>query len=400
MTALQRSIFEGVTVIDLGQVYNGPYCALLLAQMGAEVIKIEPIGGEPVRWRREGQETYPYLLLNAGKKGMCIDLKKSAGREIFLRLVEWSDVLIENFSLGAMERLGLAADELLTVNPRLVIASGKGFGRTGPNCRLPAMDLTVQAMTGLIACTGFEDGPPVKAGAAVADFMGGIHLMAGVAAALYDRERTGAGQIVEVSMQEALLPALTSNIAGYYESEGRLPQRTGNRHGGLAVAPYNVYEADDGWVAIFGVTGAHWKRIVGVMNRPDLLDDAELLTTPGRARRMDEVDAVVGSWASSRSVGEIVQLLGDADVPCAPVKTLADVVSDEHLRERGMLYELEHPTMGVVPAYGPPIRYSRSRTVGGTPSPLLGQHTREVLGERLSLSEAELDELERGGVIA
>lgn len=391
---------DGLLVLDLGQIYNAPYCGLLLAHLGAEVVKLESPLGDPTRWRTAGQENYPFLMLNGNKKGLQLDLKSPRGRAVFLRLVAKADVVLENFSPGAMDRLGLGYDVLAEANPGIIFASSKGFGNDGPYRDYPAMDITVQAMTGVMEINGFPENPPVKAGIAAADFSGGVHLLAAVLAALYQRARTGLGQRVEVSMQDALLPTLTSNLGGYFSSGGSLPERTGNKHGGLSVCPYNVYRSADGWISILCVTDRHWQQLCALMNRPDLAAKAELTDTVGRSRHMDEVDSHVEAWTSTRGKDEAFRRLREAGVPAAPLLHLHEVVRDSHLRHRGMLRTVAHPTMGEVTVFGTPLRLSASEPVSATPSPLHGQHSREVLRHYLELSETDLDELAEAGVIS
>lgn len=390
---------DGLLVLDLGQIYNGPYCGMLLAHLGAEVIKVESPAGDPTRWRAAGEESYPFLLLNGNKHGLRLDLKDPAGKALFLRLAARADIVLENFGPGVIDRLGLGHDVLSEVNPRIILASGKGFGNDGPYRDYPAMDITIQAMTGVMEINGFLENPPVKAGIAAADFAGGTHLLAAILAALYQRERTGHGQHVEVSMQDALLPTLTSNLGGYYSSGGTLPERTGNRHGGLSVCPYNVYPATDGWVSILCVTDRHWERFCAVMDRPDLWDRTELHTTVGRAANMDEIDELVGAWTAALPKAEVFRLLSEAGIPAAPLLRLAEVADDPHLRHRGMLREVEHPTMGTITTFGTPLRLSESEPVASAPAPLHGQHSRDVLRRHLDLTDAELDRLTADQVI-
>ncbi|HEX8968858.1 MAG TPA: CoA transferase [Chloroflexota bacterium] len=392
-------VLHGITVLELGQIYNVPYCALLLAHLGADVIKIEPPRGEPARHRAGGQDATPFVMLNSGKRGVCIDLKTAAGRELFLRLVARADVVVENYRAGTLERLGLGSAVLRSVNPRLIVASGRGFSSRGPRGSLAAMDLTVQAMTGVMASTGFADQPPVKAGPAIADFLGGVHLLAAILAALLQRERTGTGQQVEVAMQDALLPALASNLSALMDSRGSLPERTGNRHGGLALCPYNTYPARDGWVAIFCATDRQWLSLCRVLERPDLVEDPALRTNPGRAQRMAEIDAIVGDWTSARTREESLAVLGAAGIPAAPVLALGELVDDPQIEASGMLRSVDHPRRGPVRVFGNPLNLSDSPHQALAPAPGLGEHTRAVLRERLGLSEAEIDDLAAQGAI-
>jgi formyl-CoA transferase len=396
---MTRLALDGVTVLELGQIYNVPYCALLLAHMGAEVIKIEPPTGEPARHRAGGQDATPFVMLNSGKQGVCLNLKSPTGREVFLKLVAGADVVVENYRAGTLERLGLGYHVLERVNPRVILASGRGFSSRGPHRALAAMDLTVQAMTGVMAATGFADQPPVKAGPAIADFLGGVHLLAAILAALLQRERTGHGQQVEVAMQDALLPALASNLSALLDNQGRLPERTGNRHGGLALCPYNTYPAQDGWVAIFCATDRQWLSLCEVLDRADLRDDPGLQTNPGRAARMPEIDAIVGEWTSSRSREASLAVLGRVGIPAAPVLAVSEVLDHPQVVASGMLRNIEHPRRGRMRVFGNPINLSNSPQRQLTPAPALGEHTRDVLRQRLGLSDADLERLAAEGAI-
>jgi formyl-CoA transferase len=394
-----RPALDGVTVLELGQIYNVPYCALLLAQLGAQVIKVEPPGGEPARHRVGGQDATPFIMLNSGKQGICLNLKSPAGRDTFLRLVSTADVVVENYRAGTLDRLGLSYSVLHATNPRLIVASGRGFSRKGPHASLAAMDLTVQAMTGVMSATGFPDQPPVKAGPAIADFLGGVHLLSAIVAALYQRERTGEGQQVEVAMQDALLPSLASNLSALVDSEGALPERTGNRHGGLALCPYNTYPARDGWVAIFCATDRQWLALCDVLQRADLQADPSLRTNPGRASRMGEIDAIVGEWTRSRTRAECQTALGAAGIPTAPVNALSEIVNDPQVAASGMLRTIQHPRRGSMRVFGNPLSLSASPQPPLAAAPGLGEHTRSVLRERLGLTEADLVDLAAQGAI-
>ncbi len=291
---------QGVVVLDLGQIYCGPYCGFLLARLGAEVIKVEPPSGELTRHRSApGVEPVALTLLNTNKAGIRLDLKTAEGKAILRSLVARADILVETFAAGVMERLGVGYDELKLVNPRLIYASATGFGREGPYSKMSAMDLTVQAMTGVLDSNGFAEAPPVKAGVAVADFAGGTHLAAGIMAALFQRTTTGLGQRVEVSMQDAVLPYLTSNISGYLTAGPSHPARTGNQHGSLSVSPYNVYPAADGFVAILCAADRHWRRLCDLMGCHDLANDPRFVAMTARAQHNDEVDVLVTSWAQT-----------------------------------------------------------------------------------------------------
>jgi formyl-CoA transferase len=387
-------------VLDLGQVYNGPYCGLLLGFMGARVIKIEPPEGDVVRRRKRNVEPYPLVMLNSNKESVVLDLKHQKGKALFLRLVEKADVLVENFAAGVMDRLGLGWETLRVSNPRLVYGVGTGFGLTGPYRDLPAMDLTIQAMSGIMNATGFPDRPPVKAGPAVSDFLAGVHLCSGILGALLQRERTGQGQLVEVAMLEASIMALASAVGALMDADGGVPERTGNRHPALAIAPYNVYSTNDGYVAIFTASERHWHSIARVLGREDLLTDPAYASTPARAARMAEIDAMVEAWTKEQSKDAVMAELTRAHVPCAPVRTAREVVNDPHLYERGVWVDVLHPRRGKTRVPISPIRlHGSGPSAVARPAPLLGQDTDRVLAELLGLSADELAKLHAEGVI-
>lgn len=392
----RRGPLAGLTVVDLGQIYNGPYATFLMAMAGAEVIKVEPVGGENLRRRAEvGGAALPFAMLNSNKKFVTLDLKKPAGREVFLRMVAKADVLVENFSVGAMDRLGLGYAALAELNPRLVYACGSGYGRSGPMKDYPAMDIAVQAMSGLMSINGFEDRPPVKVGPAVADFMGGVHLYAGITTALVERASTGRGQLVEVSMMESVYPSLASNLGLYYASQGQIAARTGNRHGGMAESPYNVYATSDGFIAIVASSDAQWTRLLAAIGRSELIGDARYATLKERVQRMDEVDALVEGFTRTRTRNEAFATLIGAKVTCAPVRDIGEVVNDAHLLERGSIRWVDHPLYGRMPLPRSPLRLSGTTQPEIEPSGEAGRDNAHVYGQWLGLGEAGVAELKR-----
>jgi crotonobetainyl-CoA:carnitine CoA-transferase CaiB-like acyl-CoA transferase len=396
---MQKGVLDGIDVLDLGQIYNGPYCSMILSYLGANVIKVERPGGEPLRARvEEGEEPAALVMLNSNKRGVTLDLKHEEGKEMLKDLAEKADVLVENFSTGTMESLGLGYETLSELNPELVYAHGSGYGEEGPYRNYPAMDLTIQAIGGVMDVTGFPDGPPTKAGVAIGDFMGGIHLATGVVSALFHRERTGEGQFVEVSMHDAIYPSLMSPLAAHFE-EKDTPSRTGNRHSGLAQAPYNVYEVDDGHIAVFCVRTKHWHSLLEVIDREDLRDDPRFETNVKRAENIDTVDSIIQGHFHGHKRDELVETLLENGVPCGPVRTLEEVVDDPHLKEREMITEIEHPEFGQITVPGQPIRLSQADLPDIEPSPTKGEDNRDVYREYLNLSAAELDRLEDNGVI-
>ena len=395
-----RYPLEGVTVVDLGQIYNGPYCTFLMAMAGARIIKIEAKGGENLRRRSVvGGAALPFAMLNSNKTFATLNLKTARGRELLCAMVKKGDVLVENFAPGAMERLGVGYDTLRQLNPRLIYGSGSGFGLSGPNMRYPAMDLTVQAIAGIMNVTGYADRPPVKAGPAMCDFFGGVHLYGAIMTALYEREKTGVGRLVEVSMQEAVYASLASNLGLHHSMGNSVPPRTGNRHGGLAEAPYNVYPTSDGHIAIICVSELHWKALLKAMQREELLVDPRFASLQLRVEHMDEVDALVANFTAQRTKKALFDLLMGHRVPCAPVRDLDEVVNDEHMHARRALEWVEHPMYGRVCLPNSPMRYDGVEPIALRPSGELGRDNMEVYGEWLGLPVDEITRLQADEVI-
>lgn len=386
-TPVDQLPLAGIVVVDLSQIYNGPYATFLLAAAGATVIKVEPPGGEPLRRRGVvGGAALPFAMLNGLKQCIVLDLKSEDGKQALLDLAKDADVLVENYAPGTMPRLGLGADVLQGLNPRLIYASSSGFGSDGPYRNYPAMDLTIQAMAGVMSTTGFPDRPPVKAGPALCDFFAGIHLYGAITTALYERSTTGVARRLEVAMQDAVYASLSSSLGMAWGQQGAAnppPPRTGNRHGGLAEAPYNVYPTQDGWIAIICVGDVHWSSLIRLMQRPELADDPRFGSLKGRVAHMDEVDAIVSAWTSPRTKEDAFQALMGAGVPCAPVRDLQEVMNDPNMHARGALQWQNHPEHGRIVVQHSPLRFA-----GVTPRPLepshaLGADTTAVLRARL-----------------
>jgi CoA:oxalate CoA-transferase len=391
----------GITVLDFGQIFQGPYATLLMAKAGADVIKIEPPGGEPLRRRviaTGGETTFPIAMLNANKRAVTLNLKSDAGKDLLKQMVARADVLLENFSPGTMDGLGVGYDVLKTINPRLVYATGTGFGITGPDRDNLAMDFTIQAASGIMSITGDPDGPPMKAGPTLVDFMGGIHLYAGVMTALLQRATTGLGQLVEVAMQETVYPSLASSY-DYHVRTGKVPPRAGNRQAGLASAPYNAFRTKDGWVAIHVVTEGHWQNLLRAMGRGDLLDDPRFSTNPARTENMEATEALVTAWTIGLDKAEVVATAKRYKIPVAAVRNAVEVMNDAHMHERGMLERVDHPSLGSVILPNSPLRLHGSERVQTAPSPLLGQHNMDVYGEWLGLGPDGVEALKRAGAI-
>jgi len=391
----------GVTVIDMGQIYQGPYAGLLLAKAGARVIKVEPRHGEPLRVREAvgGGASLPLAMLNSNKRAITLNLKAPRGVELMKALARKADVLLENFAPGVMDKLGVGPAALMAENPRLIYASATGYGLTGPERDNLAMDITIQAASGAISVTGFPDGPPVKAGPAIADFLSGTHLYGAIVTALYERERTGRGRLVEVAMIETMFPSLASNLGMIHSRPDNTIGRTGNRHGGLSVSPYNVYACQDGWFAIICTNDGHWRSLATAMGRPELAGDPRFASNAARVTHMAETDAAVEAWAANLTRAEIFAATGAHRVPSAPVRDLQEVLENEHMKGRGMLEVIDHPSLGRITVPGSPLRYHGTPQTPATPSPAIGADNAVVYSELLGLSAEEVATLAEAGVI-
>jgi crotonobetainyl-CoA:carnitine CoA-transferase CaiB-like acyl-CoA transferase len=392
---------DGITVIDLTQIYQGPYATFLMAKAGADVIKIEPINGEPSRIRAKvsGSASLPMAMLNTNKRGVTLNLKTEGGRKLFKEMIKRADIVIENFAPGVMDRLGVGWSVLHEINPRLIYGTGTGYGLSGPDRDNLAMDVTIQASSGMMSVTGMPDGPPMRAGASIVDFLSGVHLYAGIMTALYERTQTGEGRLVEVAMQDTAYPTLASNLGFTYRGSGALPPRVGNRHGGLALAPYNVYEANDGHIAVVCVTEPHWHKMLAAMGREDLKDDPRFSTNKARVENLAQTDEVVQQWASSRTRDELVALSKQHGFPAAPVRNLIEVMNDPHMHARGMLEWFEDDDLGRIVLPGSPLMIHGADRVATVSSPKLGQHNQEIYGQWLGMSDAAIEALKKEGTI-
>jgi CoA:oxalate CoA-transferase len=398
MTSRLNLPLAGVTVLDLGQVYQGPYATLLMATAGADVIKIEPPNGEPLRRRAPPGKstTFPIAMLNSNKRAITLNLKDERGKRLLFRMAEKADVLLENFAPGVMDRLGVGFSALHAVNPRLVYASGTGYGLSGPDRDNLAMDLTIQAYSGIISVTGDDDRPPLKAGPAVVDFLSGIHLYAATMTALYERSVTGVGRLVEVAMEEAAYATLTSQLEAYWRT-GAVPPRTGNASHGRV--PINVYAAKDGYVAMNLAVEEHWHNLLAAMGREDLRDDKRFSSPDARLEHREETDALIEGWSRTLPKMEIFAIAKKRRIPLAPVRDVGEVMHDRHMHERGFLADIDHDEIGAVTVPTSPLRFHGADRRTTTPSPKLGQHNAEIYGGWLGLSADEIATLKTDGVI-
>ena len=372
---------DGVVVLDLGQIYQGPYAGFLLAQSGARVIKVEPPQGESARGRGP---TLPFAMLNSGKECITLDLKSTEDVVQFKQLVRTADVVLMNYAPGVPERLGIGYDVLSDVNPRLVYAHACGFGvrnldGSPTESTIPAMDLTVQAHSGSMSTTGHDHDPPLKSGTAFIDFLGGTHLFGAITTALFEVERTGQGRSVEVAMADAAYFTLATHLSQWQQTGTTM--RNGNRHAGLGMAPYNVYECADGHLAIICVANRHWRALLTAIDRDDLLDDDRLRGQTGRAEHMVEVDAIVTAWSSQLPKFEAADILQKAHVPAAAVRTVDEIVHDERQIERRAIQWINHPDLGDIPLHTSPIRWHDSELADLVANHSLGADNERVFGE-------------------
>lgn len=398
-----KKALEGVKVLDLTQFEAGTTCTLLLAFLGADVIKVEnPVTGDLGRLsfsekRAEGIDSFYFILLNLNKKSTTLDLKSKKGKEIFKELVKKSDIVVNNFTVGTMEKLGLGYKELKEVNPKIIYSSITGFGTYGPYRDYPCFDIVAQATGGLMGVTGYPENPPTKVGTGLGDSIGAINLAVGILGALYQREKTGEGQEVEVAMQDGIFNTLRPVYNFYYVGGSKPIERTGNKT--KMIAPWNSYKTKDGYVVVGILTNPLWGNLLKAIGREDAIPDPRFADPMIRGTNCDAVDSMIEEWTSKRAKMEAMSYLAERGVPCGAVLDMTELLNNPHLRERGMVTEIEHPTRGKIAVVGSPIKLSKSE-IKIQPAPLLGQHTREVLGSMLNLSEDELDKLKEEKVIS
>jgi crotonobetainyl-CoA:carnitine CoA-transferase CaiB-like acyl-CoA transferase len=403
---------DGVVVLDLTRYLAGPHCTLLLAGLGAEVIKIDdPGGGDPAAhappyagaegasFERSSDDDYgiAYLKRARGKKSATLNLKDPRGRELFLQLVRHADVVVENFRPGVSERLGIGYAALRRCNPRVVTCALSGYGATGPDRHLKAFDLMAQAESGLMSISGEPGGPPMKTGGALSDMIAGTYAALGIVSALHARSRTGAGQAVDVSMVDCLFSMLMDEPLDAYERLG-LALRQGNRI--MRFSPFNAYRASDGWVTIGIALHEDWLALLEVMGREDLRDHPEFSRVDWRVPHNEEVDRMVGEWLSRLTVGETIARLRAADVPCAAVRTPHEALAWPQLHARDMVRPLRRPDGEATPmaAAGMPLKFSDSTAHHDQPAPVPGAHTAQILERFLGLSAREIAALRADGV--
>lgn len=393
----------GVKVLDLTQFEAGTSCTEMLAWLGADVVKVETPGtGEQGRWQlteKPGVDSHYFMLLNANKRSITLNLKDERGKRIFTELVKKFDVLTENFSLGTLEKWGFGWDRLHELNPRLIYLTIKGFGTFGPYSKYKSFDMIAQASGGAMALTGFPGSPPLKPGPTIGDTGTGMHAAIGVLAAYVQLQRTGKGQKVEVAMQDAILNFCRVPMMGTYITNKPVP-RAGNRLAGGA--PGDIYKCspggDNDYVYILCTTPAMWESLCKAIGRPDMITDERFKSRRSRGHHVEEVGEAITAWTSQHTKHEVMRMLGEAGVPCGKVLDSVELLNDPHLRERGMVVTIQHPVRGEFTMPGCPVKLEDSPAEVRS-APLLGQHNAEVFAEYLGFDGAELERLKQEGVI-
>jgi CoA:oxalate CoA-transferase len=386
-----------IKIIDLTRFLAGPFCTMLLADMGADVIKIEAPGhGDDARYQGtviNGESGY-FVGMNRNKRGMTLDLKTREGKEIFLRLVEKADVVAENFRPGVMRNLGLDYQALRKLNPRIVYCGISGFGKDGPYHLRPAFDFIAQGVSGFMSVTGFPDREPVRTGIPISDSVAGIYGAFGILVALMAREHTGKGQEVQASLVDAMISVLSFQADRYFAT-GKVTERGGNDH--PVSCPYGTFKALDGYVNIAPAGDPMWERLARALGLQDLLDDPRFRTNDSRRLNRKELNGLINEITSKRTMAEWIEYLNREGVPCGPIYNLAQTFEDPQVKHQEMVLEVEQPS-GRVKTLGFPVKMSDTPAKIYRPSPQLGQHTREILLE-LGVAAERIEELKKRGVV-
>jgi formyl-CoA transferase len=398
-----ENALAGVTVLDLTQYEAGTSCTEMLAWLGADVIKVEePKMGEQGRWRntdKPGVDSYYFMLLNANKRSITLNLKSERGKEIFIDLVKKVDVLSENYSLGTLESLGLGYDRLREINPRLIYLTVKGFGTYGPYSKYKSFDMIAQAVGGAMSLTGFPGSLPLKPGPTIGDTGTGIHAACGVLAAYIQRLRTGKGQKVEVAMQEAVLNYVRVPMMGTYITQ-KPTKRVGNRLGAGPVG--DIFKCSPGgpndFVYLYCSNEEMWRTLWNTIDRRDVLDDPRFKDRKTQRENAEALTQIIEEWTGTRTKHEVMKIMGEAGVPCGAVLDSVELLNDPHLRERGMIVTVDHPVRGKFTMPGCPVKLEDS-PADITSAPLLGQHNREIYGAMMGFKDDDLEQLKQQGVI-
>jgi formyl-CoA transferase len=391
---------EGITVLDLTRVLAGPFASMMMADMGANVIKIEETGkGADERQLGpflNGESAY-YMNLNRNKKGLTLNLKSAKGKQIFKDLVKKADVVLENYRPGTMDKLGVGYAALKEVNPAIIYAAVSGFGQYGPYAKRPGYDIISQAMSGLMSTTGWPGGAPTRSGTAMGDVLGGLSVTIGILSAIYNRSHTGLGQVVDVALVDSAVASLEI-INMIYLVEGRLPQRIGNRY--ESVYPYDSFQAKDDLVIIAGGNDKLWSLFAKHIGRPELANHPDYTRTRDRVKNNVAVKQIVEEWTQTKTAAEVVEELLAIGVPAAPIYNIEQVVADPHIGgAREMFVDMVHPKAGSIKITGSHIKFSDTKCSIRTPSPALGEHNEEILTSMLGLSSEEINALKQEGVL-
>jgi crotonobetainyl-CoA:carnitine CoA-transferase CaiB-like acyl-CoA transferase len=396
---IHSGALSGLRVLDLSRVLSGPFATMTLADLGADVIKVEQPGrGDDTRqWGppfQDGEAAY-FLSVNRNKRSLAVDLKSGEGLDVVRRIAAESDVVVENFRPGTAARLGLGYEDLSRESPGLVYASISGYGQTGPDSARAGYDAIAQARSGIMSVTGEADGPPVRVGVSSADLVAGMWAVIGVLAALRERDRTGTGQWVDISLLDGSLSWLTYVASGHFIT-GETPRRYGSAH--PTIAPYQAFATSDGYVMVAVGNDGLWQKFAPAVGLAELADDDRFTTNPLRVEHRDALLPLIEKALRTRSTDDWVRLLDEAGVPVGPIQTVAEVVHDPQVLARGMISELEHPTVGTMRTIGCPVRLSVTPPEVRTPPPLLGEHTDDVLAE-LGLDAAAIGALHESGTV-
>lgn len=392
---------EGITILDLTWVLSGPYASMVLCDLGAEVIKVErPPNGDVARTTlpiKNGESGY-FFSINRGKKSMSIDLTQDEGKALLLRLVERADAVMENFTPGTMDRLGLGYDALRKRNPRLVYAATSGFGQTGPDRLRPALDIVVQGMGGVMSITGYPGGPPARPGLSLGDIAAGLFTAIGILAALRERDRSGEGQLVDISMLDCQIAVLENAYMRYFLT-GEVPGPLGTRH--PAATPFQAFPTKDGWIVLAVSWGVEnqWELFCALIGTPELISDERFDTPHARTANHAALEPLLNEALQQRTTAAWLREFDEIGLPCGPLNNIAQAAALPQVRARGMLVEVDHPAIGKLPLANTPVKLSR--TPGGIKgtSPALGQHTDDVLRALLDMSDGEIERLRAAKVI-
>ncbi|HWL28653.1 MAG TPA: CoA transferase [Burkholderiaceae bacterium] len=389
----------GMRVLELAQIMAGPTCGMMLADMGADVIKVEKLpGGDDSRGYKEPRVngiSAPFMILNRNKRGIALNLKWPQGRDILLRMVREADVLTENYRRGTLEKLGLGYDVLSAINPGLIYCAVSGYGRDGPYADKPGFDLIAQGFGGLMSITGEPGRPPVKTGNSIADINAGILAVVGITAAYAHKLKTGEGQIVDTSLMEAALQQTYWHAATYFAT-GVSAEPTGSAH--LLAAPYQAFRTQDGWINIGGANQANWERIADALGHPEWRDDPRYATNSARMQNLESLVASMEAVLCEHSQSHWLDVFDRAGVPVGPVHSIGEALSHPQTIARGMVVDLVHPVAGSTKALGCPVHFSRTATQVRRPAPMLGEHSRELLAE-YGYTADEIDAFMAAGVV-